>query len=136
MAKSDANVAPYQINEDRKSFLGIPNHKVGFMSNIILTEYFSINPSLVYLSQKYAVSGVANANDEYPVSVLDAKYLVNFNLRYRDLFFEGFEANLGIYDIFNQKVNYVQPYKGGLTPLPGTGTEVVLRLAYALAFHK
>lgn len=133
-AKDNINAAPYQIPNNKNALLGIPNHKFGFIATYQVTKNFSVNPGATFMSSKYAVTGVDNTNG-YIISEIDAKYLVNLNLRYQNLFVKHLECNLAVYDIFNQQVNYVQAYKGGLGPLPGTGTEVVLRLAYTLAFR-
>lgn len=132
-AKNNINAVPYQVTADKNALLGIPNHKAGFIASYQLSRNFSVNPSATWMSSKYAVTGIDDDNN-YIISQLGAKYLINLNLRYQNLFVKGLEGNLGVYDILNQQVNYVQPYKGGLGPLPGTGTEFVFKLSYSLGF--
>ena len=133
-AKSDINVSQYQVPEDKASMLGLSNNKIGFVANFNLTDNFSINPSMTYLSEKYAITGI-DTSSNYVITKIEAKSLLNLNLRYKNLFIKGLDANVGVNDILNQRVAYAQPYKGGLAPIIGFGTEVVFRLAYTIPFH-
>jgi hypothetical protein len=42
----------------------------------------------------------------------------------------GLELGAGVYDIADQRYEYLQPYNGGHAPLPGPGRELVFRIAY------
>ena len=131
MAKNNVSAAPYQVPDNQKSLIGMPNHKAGFVGTYNFSDNFSVTPSGTFLSEKYAVTGI-NPDGSYKISLLDSKFLFNLNLRYKNLFTKGLEADLGVYDLFDQKVNYVQAYKGGLGPLPGTGREIVVRISYGI----
>ena len=134
-AKSDINVSQYQVPEDKAALLGLSNNKIGFVANFNVTDNFSINPSMTYLSEKYAITGI-DTSSNYVITKIEAKSLLNLNLRYKNLFVKGLDVNVGVNDILNQRVAYAQPYKGGLAPITGFGTEVIFRIAYTLPFHK
>ena len=48
----------------------------------------------------------------------------------------GLSAQVGVGNVLDAPVVYVQPYNGGLAPMPGRGREYFLRLTYALEFLK
>ena len=48
----------------------------------------------------------------------------------------GLSAQLGVGNVLDANIQYVQPYDGGMAPMPGRGREYFLRLSYALEFLK
>jgi len=55
-------------------------------------------------------------------------------LRAANVFGSGLEFGAGVFDIFNEKDYYVQPYNGLHAPLPGPSREFVVRLGYRWGF--
>ena len=64
---------------------------------------------------------------------LDPTLLLNFFMRYETPI-KGLSVGLGVYDVLNQKLKFIQPYDGGHAPLPGPSREIIFRLSYNLKF--
>ncbi|MFC2123547.1 TonB-dependent receptor plug domain-containing protein [Bacteroidota bacterium] len=62
--------------------------------------------------------------------------LINFFVRYRDLFTEGLEFGGGVYNLMNTHYEFHQPYFGIKPPVPGPSREIYFKLAYSLNFKK
>ncbi len=106
-----------------KMNVGFPTHKVSLNANFDITPSLSFNQTLIFISDRYGYSGDTLVRHE-------SSWVYNFYWRYKDLFAEGFEAGLGVYDVFNEKQPYVQPYNGGHPALPGRTREVMFKLSY------
>ena len=106
--------------------------QVAFYSSIHLPRKMSLNPSIVILSGRYGYRDPAE--EEYAPERFDSTYLANMNFRWKDLVSEGLELDLGVYDIFGQNFEYIQPYKGSHAPLPGPSREFRVRFGYRWSF--
>ena len=62
--------------------------------------------------------------------------LANIFLRYGDLFIKGLDLGVGVYDLFDQQVKYIQPYNSFHAPLPGPSREFIVKLSYTLKAKK
>jgi outer membrane receptor protein involved in Fe transport len=110
-----------QIHNDLN--VGFPTHKVTLNAHINVTPSFSVNNTLIFLSDRYGYSG-----DRLQLHASSWVYNVFFG--YRNLLTKGFDIGLGVYDLFNEQFEYVQPYQGGHPALPGPSREVMLKLSY------
>lgn len=124
------DVPNYAVLNHGGSLLGMPNHKLNLYASYTLTENISLNPTMTYMGTKYSVTGIEQSTETYIVTQLNSKFLFNLNLRVKKLFVKGLEANISVYDLFNQKMSYPQAYSSGLAPLPGSSREFVLRISY------
>jgi len=61
---------------------------------------------------------------------------LNTYFKYDNLFTEGLDAGIGVYDLFNQGVEYMQPYFGMQPVMPGPSREIYMKLSYSLPFDK
>jgi len=123
------NVDLYDVSENSNALLGFPTHKVTLNSSLKINDQFSVNPSLVFLSDRYGYQG----GDENDVSVLkryDAVVLANLYLYYQNAFKSRLNIGLGVYNLLDAKYDYIQPYDGGHPPLPGPSREVMLKVSY------
>jgi len=107
----------------------VPQHKLAMAGSLQLYRGLSLNPSAVIYGQRFGytwadASGTPMIGREGPTA------LVNANLLYRNAFVRGLELAAGVFDIANQRPDYLQPYNGGHPPLPGPGRELVFRVAY------
>jgi len=118
----------YRVAGHDDVLLAFPAHKLTMTGNIDVYRGLSFNPSAVIYGQRFGyTSGDADGN---PVLGRQAPTaLVNLYLRYRDLM-PGLDLGAGVYDIANQRLQYLQPYSGGHPPLPGPGREFVFRVGY------
>jgi outer membrane receptor protein involved in Fe transport len=103
--------------------VGFPTHKVTFNAHAAITPSFSINPTLIFVSDRYGYTGDRLTHHA-------PSWNANVYFRYQNLLTKGLEVGLGVYDIFNERFEYVQPYHGGHPALPGPSREIMLKLSY------
>lgn len=119
---------PYQINTESGQIhkglnLGFPSHKVTANAQWQITKNLSLNQTLIFLSDRYSYAGT-HLQREPP------SWIYNFYLRYQNLFTKGLTLGLGLYDVFNERQNYPQPYSGGHAPLPAPSRELLFSVGY------
>lgn len=128
-ARGKNEVESYEVPGRDDVLLAFPSHKVTMAGSINVTKGLAINPSAVIYGERFGyMTGDADGNPMIGRQAPTA--LVNVYALYRDLLVPGLEVGAGVYDVANQHVHYLQPYGGGHAPLPGTGRELVFRLAY------
>lgn len=111
-----------RIHDDMN--LGFATHKVTANALAQVTPNFSVNQTMIFLSDRYSYSGSQLIHYQ-------PTWLYNIYFRYQNLLTKGLDVGLGIYDIFNQQHEYVQPYNGGHPALPGPTRELMLNLSYS-----
>ncbi|EIJ42734.1 outer membrane cobalamin receptor protein [Beggiatoa alba B18LD] len=119
----------WQTGEEHDLNLAFPAHKITLNSHIKLSASWSINPSWIFLSQRYGYARV----DETETPILFESpntMLTNLFFRYQPKSAKQWEFGLGIYDIFAENLELIQPYNGGHAPLPVTSREVALQVHY------
>jgi len=128
--KNDADA--YRVPGNDSVLLAFPTHKVAMSGSLDLYRGLSLNPSAVIYGPRHGYTA-ADADGNPVIGRQAPTALLNLNARYRDLFVRGLELDAGVYDIADQRLQYLQPYSGGHPPLPGPGRELVVRLAYERA---
>jgi len=123
----------YSVENKPDLLLGMPAHKLAATAHIRFAKKLALNPSLVYLSSRYGYRAPAESG---PPEKFDPVYLANLNFSWRDFASEGLDLDFGIYDIFGQNLEFIQPYKGDHAPLPGPSREFRLRLGYRWNYSK
>ncbi|NOR69093.1 MAG: TonB-dependent receptor [Methylomarinum sp.] len=107
----------------KKLNVGFPSHKVTLNAHNNITSTLSLNQTLIFASDKYGYNGDTLTHHA-------PTWVYNIYLRQKNLFIKGFDVGLGVYDLFNEKSEYVQPYHGGHPALPGRTREAMLKLSY------
>lgn len=119
------------------TLLGMPTHKFTLSGKLVMHKHLSAGGSLVFLSDRYAFTSATDLLDGVgtlgwvPESVQLTAWIGVDNV-----FNTGLSAQLGVGNALDSRVVYVQPYDGGVAPMPGRGREVFLRLNYSLEFLK
>ncbi len=103
--------------------LGFPTHKATFNHAFNFTHDFSFNHNLIFYSDRFGYSG-AELKHYAP------NWIYNVYLRYQNMPIKGAEVGLGLYDVFNERFQYMQQYNGSHPPLPAESRELMLRLSY------
>ncbi len=119
----------YKVPENDNVLLGMPQHKVTLNSSINIARGFSVNPSIVFMSERNYVSALDQANNQI-YSAGKAQLQINLFFNYDDFIKKGLNVGFGAYNITNQDIYYYQPYSGNHAKLPGASTEFVLRASY------
>jgi outer membrane receptor for ferrienterochelin and colicin len=127
----------------RSSLLAFANHKVNLNSSFNLTKNLSINPSASFFGERFGYSGaeiesIETEDGEWEeiVTLKLKKFapilLANLYFNYENLGVKGLSLGAGIYDLFNQRFSFIQPYDGGHNPYPGPTRELVVKVHYQL----
>ncbi len=66
------------------------------------------------------------------IEKLKPSVFANIFILYQDMFLKGLDLGVGVYDIFDEKIKYIQPYNSGHAPLPGPSRELIVKLSYHL----
>jgi outer membrane receptor protein involved in Fe transport len=123
------SVPLYEVPGHNDVMLAFPQHKISFNAAIYLGS-LCIGPSASFLSTRYAYDST-NLDGAVYTSPKEPLFLCNFHLRYEDLFVKGLDVGAGVYDILNQRYEFIQPYQGE-KPWPGPSREFVFRVTYGL----
>ncbi|HTA61174.1 MAG TPA: TonB-dependent receptor plug domain-containing protein [Bacteroidia bacterium] len=131
--------AAYNVVQDPSMMLGFASSKVNLNASIKLTENLSINPSGTFYGPRWGYNSV-DTGGYAQLSKFNSVFLFNLFLKYNTPV-KGLSIGFGVYDIFNEKFVFIQPYAqpGSLTnlphaPLPGPPREFIFRLSYDLNF--
>ena len=125
----DKNKVPsYEVPGKENMVLGLPQHKLT-LNGCWLRGSLSINPSLIYISQRFGSFGNGIIDKEKP------SLITNIFVQYKNLLTNNLTAGIGVYNILGQKYDYLQPYyvvDSDLPPHPGPSREFTLKLSYDL----
>jgi outer membrane cobalamin receptor len=122
-------VPEYEYPNNDRDILAFANNKLTLNTSFNVSKSVYVSPSLLYYSTKNGVNGTDSLGGytykEYPES-----FYANLFLGSNNFLINGLQAGIGVFDIFNQKTIYIQPYSSGHAPLPGASREFVVRLTY------
>jgi hypothetical protein len=127
-------VPDYHVPGNNQLTLGLPAHKVVAMGHFPIFGDLSINPQVIWLSDRYTCSSY-DANFSCNVlpssqTRIDPVTLINANVAYDNLLIPGFRATLAVSNALNSGFSFIQAYGGGHGPLPAYSREIWLRLSY------
>ncbi len=124
---SSTTVDTIRIEGEPRRVLGIPTHKLLVNTTYHFDQHSSINLNGVIVGSRYACfSDPANLICGGPHK-LDLEY--DFNLFYQREY-QNWRLGIGIANLLNSEVWYVQPYRGSQPPTPGLERRLMLNLEY------
>jgi hypothetical protein len=123
------------------SNIGLPNHKViahigghilpkldfSFLGIFESVKHGLVSGSVLQDDTGNGINYLSRTFKKYPKQLT-----VNFFLHYRVAVANGIDVTMGIVDILDTKVQYVQPYSSDHFPLPGPSREYIFRVSYAI----
>lgn len=56
--------------------------------------------------------------------------LANIFLHHEHFLMKNLDVGIGVYNLFNRDLDFIQPYDGGHAPLPDRSREYLLNFAY------
>lgn len=108
--------------------LGIPNHRFNIVTGYHFNEYFSIHPSASYFGTKYSYDYDINRN---PIlKSFDPAWIVNLNLRAKNVLIKGLEFNLGVFNLLDTRDSIVGAYQTYFAPRPIDSRSWMTQLSY------
>ncbi len=129
-------VDTYRVPGRYDALLGFAAHKVTLMGLWRVWRGLQLGGSAVYFSERYGFLTPGPPDSEgNPVGRLGQQpqtLAANVWLGYQGLFLSGLDVSVGVDNLFNAPVAYLQPYDGGHAPLPGGARTFYVRLSYAL----
>ncbi len=128
-AANKPKVSIYENPYSKEQLLGIDNHKLSINASFNVTKNIYVSPSLIYHSEKTGITGI-DEEENYIYEKLPETFAVNLNLGCVQLFTKAISASIGVYNLLDQKLVFVQPYASGHAPLPGMSREFLVRFSY------
>jgi outer membrane cobalamin receptor len=133
-AAGKQRVSDYRVSKDSAALLGFANHRINFSASFNLNENISINPTASFYGPRWGYATVDSLGNSV-LQKFDPVTLINIFIRYKTPV-KGLEFGIGLYNILDQKFNFIQPYNGYHAPMPSPSREFIFRLSYDLQFRK
>ena len=121
-------VSDYEVPGNSDLLLAFPAHKAAVSASYKQKLPFSINPSLVYLSERYGYDGDGAGGTA--LKQFGQTVLANIYFLFENIYGKNLDVGIGFYDIFKSNYAYIQPYNGGHPPLPAYSSEAAVKLSY------
>jgi outer membrane receptor for ferrienterochelin and colicin len=126
---TDNNVMSFAVPGNESMFLALPQHRLNVLAGFRFNQMISLHPSASLFGKRYAFTHYdADGNDV--LEAYDPSVYFNFTLRFQNLVNNRLEADLGVKNLLNNDLDYLQAYKGAHAPLPGPSRSAVVRLSY------
>jgi outer membrane cobalamin receptor len=124
--QADRNeIFDYTVIGNDKILLGFPQHKITFNGSVYLNSALTANCTATYLSERYADNNTTRA--QYTIA---PQLLVNLFISCKNILADGITFGAGVYDLFDTRYSFIQPFKGGNAPMPGPSREILIKFAY------
>ncbi len=138
-AVSTFNFQPELREEvNRQQVLGFASHKLNVNWTYYLRKGFSANITATLYGPRYGYDvkvGTGKFDVDGQLIRKPISALGNLFFRHENLL-KGFHLGAGIYNVFDAHFDFLQPYFGLNTPLPGPAREYVLKASYEFQFKK
>ena len=125
-------VDTFQVPEQPGRFLGMPLHKVTLTGRLRPWKGLFVGGSFVFLSDRFALVPSDLLDGTGVAGRIPPGALLSINAGYENLGVEGLTLQIGVGNLFGMNVPFVQPYSGGVAPIPGRGREFFVRLSWAV----
>jgi len=127
----DGDVEDYAIPGKDNAYLGMPTHKITGALSFDLWKTLKVTPHFVYYGSRHAI---ISSDEDYNLiyGEKEPSLLLNLTFLYSNLFINGLDATLSVYNLTDDKFDFIEPYIGWDAPLPGPSREFVLKLDYNL----
>lgn len=131
--KGTNKVSAYAV-PGRKELLGIPQHKLTYLSSFRTgLSKWVVTPSVVYMRSKstyeYDIAG-----DSEILTQLPSVTLINLYFTYPNFIVKGLELGVGVFNLWDEENRFVQPYNSELGNVPAPSREFLARLTYSKSF--
>ncbi|MBN2716527.1 MAG: TonB-dependent receptor plug domain-containing protein [Deltaproteobacteria bacterium] len=123
-------VETYHVPRHGNAMLGFARNKLAASGGleVIRNLTFNFSGSLLF-GDRYGYTGV----DMYynmQLKKFGPEFIGNVYVLYRNAFTKGLSLGIGVRNIANSEINYIQPYNNWHPPNPGPGAEIFLKIGY------
>jgi outer membrane receptor protein involved in Fe transport len=130
---AETDAAPFKVPGHNEALLGFAAHKLSALGVWRVTKGLRFGGSAVFFSERYGylTPGPPDAEGQ-PVGFLGQQpgtLAMNLWVGYENLI-GGLDLSLGVSNLFNAPIAYLQPYEGGHAPLAGPARAFYVRLSY------
>ena len=129
-AQGKQRIADYRVAKDSAALLGFANHRINLSASFNINENISINPTLSYYGSRWGYAAVDTLGNSV-LKKFDPCTMINIFIRYKTPV-KGLFFGIGVYNLLDQKFNFIQPYNGYHAPMPSPSREFIFRLSYDL----
>jgi outer membrane cobalamin receptor len=124
-------VTEYAVPGDSKSLLGVANHKLTLLASFSPYKNMFVTPSMTYHSSKYRIDYPSGGSD-YSYEKVDPTLITNLSLLFKDLFDkEGMDLSFTVHNLFDEDIEYSQPYQEDYGMIPGPSRAFTLNFRYS-----
>lgn len=121
-----------RISLNRNSSLGIANHKFTILASLNIGKYIYLSPSVNFIGNRYGYSSVDSLRNGV-ISLYKPKTQFNLYAGTQNLT-NGLSFGIGVYNLTDERIEYLQAYNSLHAPYPGMGRELVVKLSYTFNF--
>lgn len=121
----------YEVPDNENVLLGLPAHKLNAKGTIKFNSRLSIGTSLTWISKRYGCIGKNNQGISI-IRTYPSVFTANLNVMADHFLTKGLQVSLGVNNITNSSIQYIQPYNSYHPPLPGQSREYSIKLIYNL----
>jgi outer membrane cobalamin receptor len=125
----------YMVESNPHVHLAFASHRLNLNSSININDNLSVNPTVSFFGKRYGYSSVDD-EDEPVLEEFAPVYLLNLFVYHKNFIVKGLNVGIGVYDLFNQRFQFIQPYNGYHSPIAGLSREFIIKLSYDLNFAK
>lgn len=124
----DTSVSAIKVDQDGKSLLGTPNHKLNLMFTSSLTAQSWVTVNGTYIGERYACVEDINFVCGTPIE-LNPEFDLSVMYEYD---FDPMEVAIGVKNALDSNMRLVQANNGGYAPVQDLGRQYLLSLTYQM----
>lgn len=120
------------VSLNRNSSLGIANHKFTVLVSLNVGKHLYISPSVNFTGNRYGYSAIDSLGNGV-ISLYKPKTLFNLYAGTQNLS-NGLSFGVGVYNLTDERIDYLQAYNSFHGPYPGMGREFIVKVSYTFKF--
>lgn len=120
----------YCIPGNSDEHLGISPLKSTVSATYKINNHCSVFAGLIYYSSKTGITSIDKLSGYQVYTKFDNEVNLNLQLIYHRFLIKNIDVMLGVYNITNDTVLFIQPYNSNHSPLSGLGRTFSLKLTY------
>jgi outer membrane receptor for ferrienterochelin and colicin len=136
-AAGKTKISTYQVPGQTAMLLGFANQRLNLFATFNLNKNLSFNITASYYGPRYGYNSLSTIDSLPQLKKFKDVLLINSFLNYNTPL-KGLTMGIGVYDILDEKFNFIQPYangsQAGHAPLPSPSREIIFKFQYTLSY--